>query len=120
MGDLPLFGAEPLPLFGAPPSPSLQRRNVPASIVTNPPRMFSGPSPLTPSFVKTSPLSPISPTKRTSSLKKTFKIPGEQYGQFSAPGKGYRKASTRTSSLKDKRPTIKKSPRKNSLPLFGA
>lgn len=130
--QLPLFGSEPLPMFGEPipfsppmrPNFSarkkLQRKNVPPNIVTNPPRFYGPPSPPTPSFVKTSPKSPPSPTKRTSSLKKKpFKIPGEQYGQF-ATGKGYRRASTRTSSLKDKRPTIKKSPSKTSLGLFGA
>jgi hypothetical protein len=139
MSDLPLFGTEPLPMFGEPmpfagrtemlpyqPNFSaiekkLQRRNVPSSIVTNPPRIpgerFAQFGP----FPYGRPLA----SERVSSLpKKPFKIPGEQYGEFIAPGlpmsqRG--KATPRSSSLKDKRPTIKKSPRgKKSLGMFGA
>jgi len=136
MGDLPLFGEEPLPMFGeAMPftgrempglSPNfagiekkLFRQNMPGSIVTNPPRIPGG------QFAQFGPHPfgrPI-PSERISSLpKRPFKVPGEQYGEFVNPNSRTQvRASRRTSSLKDKRPTIKKSPRnKTPVGMFGA
>lgn len=131
MGDLPLFGAEPLPMFGeAMPftgrempgiSPNfagiekkLFRQNMPASIVTNPPRANI---PGLGFFGRGIPGDP-----RTSSLPANMGgIPGQQFAQFAQKDRAPPRASRRTTSLKNqKSPKIKPRSPKKPMKMFGA
>lgn len=125
MADMGLFGAEPMGMFGAEPLPVMSMRTLPENIVTNPP-IRRAPVIPTEHYGQFGPHPygrPVASERSSSLPGRPHKIPGEGHGQFAGPKTPHHlhgKPTRRSSSLKDKRPTIKTGPRGAPMGLFGA